>query len=241
MIDSSNIDMSGLTILPTIHFLDYPSYQKLHEQYSNSPVQTIIVKQQQQLRQRWCNLLQVKDEELRQTQEVDWLIDVFNLLFQAYHVQLVRGKGEPEYFPAQDAQPARIEFAHGFFASALHEISHWCVAGKHRRTLSDFGYWYAPDGRTHAQQVAFEKVEIKPQAIEYLFTQACQKPFRVSQDNLFAQFDTSQSTFSSDVYHQAQRYLTAQDTLPKDAQTLLETLLFLCQWYDDFKNLFCKS
>ncbi len=34
-----------------------------------------------------------------------------------------------------------------FFASALHEISHWCVAGKARREQVDFGYWYCPDGR----------------------------------------------------------------------------------------------
>ena len=35
---------------------------------------------------------------------------------------LVRSNSEPEYFPIQGNQPARIEFAHGFFASALHEI-----------------------------------------------------------------------------------------------------------------------
>jgi len=35
---------------------------------------------------------------------------------------LVRGQGEPEYFPAQNNEPAKIAFAHGFFASALHEM-----------------------------------------------------------------------------------------------------------------------
>ena len=27
-----------------------------------------------------------------------------------------------------------IQFAHGYFASALHEIAHWCIAGKARQT-----------------------------------------------------------------------------------------------------------
>lgn len=52
----------------------------------------------------------------------DWLIRIFNTLFENQKVLLARSSGEPEYFPAHDDQPARIEFAHGFFASALHEI-----------------------------------------------------------------------------------------------------------------------
>lgn len=52
----------------------------------------------------------------------DWLIKLFNNLFAYQQVVLTRGTGEPEYFPAQDNKPARIEFAHGFFASALHEL-----------------------------------------------------------------------------------------------------------------------
>lgn len=157
-----------------------------------------------------------------------WLIQLFNTLFSDQQVVLVRSAGEPEYFPASNNKPARIEFAHGFFASALHEISHWCVAGKTRRTLSDFGYWYAPDGRSAAQQQAFERVEIKPQALECLFTLACGRPFQVSQDNLFATFDTSESTFASDVYVQAKKYIAKPDTLPRDAKVLLCTFLSVC-------------
>ncbi|MDE4455549.1 elongation factor P hydroxylase [Psychrobacter sp. DAB_AL62B] len=155
----------------------------------------------------------------------DWLILLFNALFVNQRVILVRGTGEPEYFPAQNNQPARIEFAHGFFASALHEISHFCVAGQRRRQLSDFGYWYAPDGRSAAQQQAFERVEIKPQALECLFTLACRRPFQVSQDNLFADFDTSNSTFPQDVYQQVKTYIAKPHTLPADAKTLLQALL----------------
>lgn len=155
----------------------------------------------------------------------DWLIQLFNILFADQQVILVRSTSEPEYFPAQDNEPARIEFAHGFFASALHELSHWCLAGEARRRLPDFGYWYAPDGRSAAQQQAFEHVEIKPQALECLFTLACGRHFQVSQDNLFADFDTSSSTFASDVYQQAKHYLAKPHTLPRDAKTLLIALL----------------
>lgn len=155
------------------------------------------------------------------------LIQLFNQLFIDQQVQLVRGSHEPEYFPAHNGELARIEFAHGFFNSALHELSHWCIAGKARRQLSDFGYWYAADGRSEAQQRAFERVEIKPQALECLFTLACQRPFQVSQDNLFADFDTSHSTFATDVYQQAQSYIAQPQSLPRDAQTLLKTLLLL--------------
>ena len=49
--------------------------------------------------------------------------------------------------PANDEVPYNaIYFARGFYSSALHEIAHWLVAGKERRKLEDFGYWYEPDG-----------------------------------------------------------------------------------------------
>ncbi len=111
---------------------------------------------------------------------------------------------------------------------SLLELSHWCIAGKARRQLADFGYWYAPDGRSEAQQQAFERVEIKPQALECLFTLACRRVFRVSQDNLFADFDTSGSTFALDVYQQAEDYIARPHTLPGDAKTLLHTFLCVC-------------
>ncbi len=153
------------------------------------------------------------------------LIQLFNTLFFNQQVELVRGEHEPEYFPVKRNTFARITFAHGFFASALHELSHWCLAGKARRQLSDFGYWYAADGRTEAQQRAFERVEVKPQALECLFTLACQRPFSVSQDNLFADFDTSTSTFAYDVYRQAEYYIANPQKMPTDTQTLLRAIL----------------
>lgn len=167
----------------------------------------------------------VADSEAQATDE---LIKLFDTLFFKQQVTLVRGSNEPEYFPAQGYQPARIEFAHGFFTSALHEISHWCIAGESRRQLIDYGYWYAPDGRSATKQLAFERVEIKPQAIECLFNLACQRPFKVSQDNLFANFDTSNSTFAYDVYQQVKEYIAKPDTLPCDARALLRALISIC-------------
>lgn len=155
------------------------------------------------------------------------LIIIFDALFAKQRVRLVRSENEPEYFPIKDDKPARIEFAHGFFASALHEISHWCIAGNQRRLLKDFGYWYAADGRNENQQRAFEHVEIKPQALECLFTLACQRPFQVSQDNLFADFDTTTSTFDNDVYQQAKYYINNPNSLPRDAKYLLLALLII--------------
>ena len=189
-----------------------------------------------ELRSQWQELSSTQSDDTHTAELVadserlttDWLIQLFNTLFADQQVILARSNDEPEYFPAQNDKPARIEFAHGFFASALHELSHWCVAGDARRQLSDFGYWYAPDGRSAAQQQAFERVEIKPQALECLFTLACGRNFQVSQDNLFADFDTSSSTFASDVYQQAQSYIAKPHTLPRDAKTLLIALLSAC-------------
>lgn len=68
-------------------------------------------------------------------EQVDWLILHFNHWFSHHNVTLVKGEFEPEYFPAENGQPARIQFAHGFFNSALHEISHWTISGAQRRLL----------------------------------------------------------------------------------------------------------
>ncbi|WP_230659296.1 elongation factor P hydroxylase [Psychrobacter sp. I-STPA10] len=163
-----------------------------------------------------------------EAQQVQWLIDVFNDLFHWQNVKLVKGNTEPEYFPATIETPAQIVFAHGYFSSALHEISHWSIAGKKRRTLADFGYWYAPDGRSPEQQRIFEQVEVKPQAIECLLTWACKKNFHTSKDNLEARFALKDTQFDQDVHQQIQNYLFKPDLLPKDALLLINTLNKVC-------------
>ncbi len=118
--------------------------------------------------------------------EVNDLIPLFNGLFlDSYNTELVAGDDEPIYLTADAHHPHhRIVFAHGFFASALHEIAHWCVAGPRRRQLNDFGYWYKPDGRSAEEQAEFERVEVQPQAYEWILSQSAGHRFHFSADNL---------------------------------------------------------
>ena len=70
------------------------------------------------------------------------LIRIFNGLFLAgLNTELVAGDDEPIYLPADaEHRHHRIVFAHGFYASALHEIAHWLVAGANA-DQEDYG-WY---------------------------------------------------------------------------------------------------
>lgn len=158
-----------------------------------------------------------------EAEQVDWLILHFNRWFSHLNVNLVKGDFEPEYFPAIDSSPARIQFAHGFFNSALHEISHWSIAGEQRRLLPDLGYWYAPDGRTAEQQALFEQVEIKPQAIEWLFATAFGRKFRVSLDNLTGEGGDG-NRFKDHVFAQVQAYFSGQAQLPRDAKHFIDCI-----------------
>lgn len=113
------------------------------------------------------------------------LIGLFDGLFGASHDVCLRGGAEePLYVPASTDGPAVIHFRADYFASALHEVAHWCLAGANRRRRVDYGYWYAADGRNAAEQAAFEQVEVAPQALEWLFAEAAGFPFRPSLDNL---------------------------------------------------------
>lgn len=114
------------------------------------------------------------------------LINIFNACFaETYNTRLVKGDDEPLYLPADTERPYHaIYFAYGYFSSALHECSHWFIAGKARRLLVDYGYWYIPDGRTPQQQALFQQVEIKPQALEWILSEAAGYPFQFSLDNL---------------------------------------------------------
>ncbi|MCR9104118.1 MAG: elongation factor P hydroxylase [Gammaproteobacteria bacterium] len=106
---------------------------------------------------------------------------------QAYRTRLAGGACEPLYQPA--ASPAGVSviyYRNDFFASALHEVAHWCLAGAARRNKVDYGYWYTADGRDAATQRAFEAVEYRPQALEWIFSRACGWQFCLSIDNLDA-------------------------------------------------------
>ena len=159
------------------------------------------------------------------------IITLFNALFvESDNTRLVcalcdgrHGElGEPVYEPANSERTYhQIVFAHGYFASAFHEISHWCVAGKARRLLGDFGYWYRPDGRNQEQQTEFEKVEVKPQALEWLFSLASQREFVASADNLAGE-ECNDLAFRLAVSAQARAYVT--HGLPSQAALMFSQL-----------------
>lgn len=105
--------------------------------------------------------------------------------YKEYNTLLIGGADEPLYSPATSiGQAHRLYYRADYFASALHEVAHWCIAGAQRRQLEDWGYWYCPDGRSATQQRAFETVEVKPQAVEWMLSVAAAAPFRISSDNL---------------------------------------------------------
>ena len=158
----------------------------------------------------------------------DQLIDIFNKLFiPSHNTRLDYSDDEPIYLPAdENDNHNRVLFAHGFYASALHEISHWCIAGEARRQLVDFGYWYEPDGRSAEKQREFEQVEIKPQAIEWILTKSCGRKFNISTDNLDgdpAAIAAGREQFATNVVKQVKNYL--QNGLPLRAGILKQALL----------------
>ncbi len=138
------------------------------------------------------------------------LIVLFNDLFQESENTILVGNGEePLYLPSDQSDPFnRIIFTRDYFASALHEVAHWCVAGDKRRELVDYGYWYYPEGRNTEQQTLFQEAEVKPQAIEYLFSKAAKFNFVVSIDNFSNEQNIRRESFEKKIIEQAQSYLT---------------------------------
>lgn len=161
------------------------------------------------------------------------IIQLFDGCFlSSFNTRLVKGNDEPIYLPAGETdidiaaqEFAQVVFAHGYYASALHEIAHWCLAGEQRRKQVDFGYWYCPDGRTAEQQAKFQQVEIKPQAIEWGLCIAAGFEFNVSCDNLsgdeFGQ-QPDHRAFREQVHDQVKVYLA--NGFPPRAQTLMQAL-----------------
>ena len=152
------------------------------------------------------------------------LISIFDsAFFERFNTKLELGGDEPIYLPANDkCSYHKIVFARGYYASALHEIAHWCVAGPDRRLLEDFGYWYEPDGRTAEIQSEFEKVELRPQAYEWILAQSANFPFNVSCDNLHGDFEPDRLTFMTKVHHEVRSIL--QQGLPPRVRLLSDAL-----------------
>lgn len=165
-----------------------------------------------------------QDTSVHQYQD---LIKIFDdCFFEKYNTRLIKGLDEPLYLPQDESRPHNeLHFAHGFFASALHESAHWLIAGEKRRKLVDFGYWYAPDGRSVEQQELFQSVEVKPQAIEWILSRAAGYRFRVSIDNLNGT-ESNTLHFKNAVYQQVNAY--CEQGLPTRAETFRQAL---CRFY----------
>lgn len=166
---------------------------------------------------------QTAHETLPANDDPDVLIRLFNdTFYEAENTVLEHADGDPYYLPADEVVPYnRIQFAHGFFASALHEIAHWCIAGRRRRQLVDYGYWYQPDGRDAEAQAAFEAAETKPQAIEWAFAMACGRQFVVSLDN-HGDVPVDREAFADGVRQCLRQY--AANGFPPRAQRFLDVL-----------------
>ncbi|KEA62849.1 putative transporting ATPase [Marinobacterium lacunae] len=160
---------------------------------------------------------------MKRSHDISDLISIFNGVFlHSHNTELVAGDDEPIYLPADQSNPHhRIIFAHGFFASALHEIAHWCVAGAKRRTLVDFGYWYKPDGRSCEEQAEFERVEVQPQAYEWILSESAGHRFHFSADNLSAGLGAS-SEFMRNVHSRVLELL--EQGLPERVEALSSAL-----------------
>lgn len=112
------------------------------------------------------------------------IVAIFDALFRdKYRTRLTGGGREPVYLPDTPDGLHLIVFKEDFGASALHEVAHWCIAGRQRRQLEDYGYWYE-SSRDAARQSQFQSVESRPQGLEWIFSIASARPFRVSFDNL---------------------------------------------------------
>jgi len=115
----------------------------------------------------------------------DLIEDAFsNCFLEEFKTILEGGAKEPLYVPADAGKGLNtLHYREDYLSSALHEVAHWCLAGDARRKRIDFGYWYVPEGRSVIQQTRFQSVEARPQALEWLFSLACNCDFQLSLDN----------------------------------------------------------
>ena len=169
--------------------------------------------------------LQQQSQQAKDTK----LVDIFaKCLGEQFKTRLCGNADEPFYQAASsDDDWHIIYYRYDYAASALHELAHWCIAGTERRNQDDYGYWYLPDGRNVAQQLEFQQVEVKPQAIEMAFSKACSMPFRVSIDNLGLNGPESdgikaqnEAAFTESVNKQYQHF--CEFGFPPRAQILIE-------------------
>ncbi len=151
------------------------------------------------------------------------LAEVFNLSFgDTYNVRCLGGFSQPEYLTAMQTQgSAQLRYTRDYAASALHEIAHWCVAGKDRLALNDFGYGYLPPPRDKATQQRFFALEFKVQVLEAWFASGTGVRFVASADN-FDCSDEARNAFAQQITTAVQAYTLAD--VPPRAQEFTRAL-----------------
>jgi len=140
---------------------------------------------------------------------VKWIEYLNDAVLIKHGTRLLGGFPEPYYKAPGATSLAEVQFTRDHERSALHELGHWCIAGKQRRLINDYDYWYVPDGRSDEQQRLFFDVEVKPQALEKTFCDALALPFEVSIDNLGNNPQAGVDEFSERVNKQYSRYQVA--------------------------------
>ena len=167
------------------------------------------------------------------------ICEVFEHCFLDSHRTCLQGNAnEPFYLPAHDDLKLNtIYFRDDYPASALHEVSHWCIAGKVRRAKEDFGYWYE-NQRDSELQREFELYEARPQALEWIFSVAAGLSFRVSYDN-FRQETLNFDVFRRQVRTAANEWLIVG--LPDRAEIFVEALLARSGVPDAYQHTFYEE
>lgn len=155
--------------------------------------------------------------------KIEDLQEIFNSTFRSkYRTRLEYGHNEPFYKAIDSLNTENIIYSReDFFASGLHEVAHWCIAGEKRRKEDDYGYWYSNDDRSIEEQLKFEKVEVKPQALEKAFCAACNFPFKASLDN-HSLTNYNPDNFINDINKQFNDY--TKNGFPKRAEIFIKEL-----------------
>src|SRR5688500_9894460 len=66
------------------------------------------------------------------------IMGAFHRAFADESVIVAGGFDEPFYRAPRDGAPAEIRFNRDYLNSCLHEIAHWCIAGRERRARDDY-------------------------------------------------------------------------------------------------------
>ena len=119
---------------------------------------------------------------------------LFNSVFEVEHgVVMSGGYSEPLYMPGEQLGGGmnQVRYTYDYASSALHEASHWCMAGRTRRKLVDYGYFYDPPPRSAIMQRRFEYFELDVQALECLLSRSADIPFRASLNDVGTTLETA--------------------------------------------------